>query len=673
MASSLQNSGIVLSTTLAQDFDINYNSKLNELSTEFASAHPVTPRTPSPERAEYYALVFNKFFPADLEKISIYKKLREKHLQELVDYGRVQSNKGEALCCILKKPAGVKLSEILKKGRFDEQFATAHIFTQIFAGLSSMHANGIMHGGINLENVYYDQRTNNTLLKESISEFVGFSQKAVFETFERMVCDPSGKSNRELSADFYACGVLIASMVNGSEVMSGIPDDLVRKIKFENGSYDSILGISSTRTTLLFSPKNELLLKGLLHDRTKERWQVKQVSGWQRKETVAPSPSRVHRQAAQPFTFEGIEYFSPKYLAHVLHHNWGVAKKNVKLGELARWIIMTSRAADIEKRVMLMLRMNQAEVIIPDDKLARMIYLLDEDGPIRFRDVSFHPDGLGSELAYYMYKNNTSAIESISTAVDMGFIEGWISGQENQDLYRTNALGWNPKKIKMYIKKNEPGFGVERCLYELNPFLPCLSPILENTYAIGLPALLTALNQGRLNGKDIENDKHLTAYICSQIELDEPVKVKSLQNFPYFNKALPIKFAAMFAMAQQRSGIDKLPGIASWLRQNLTQVTDKLNSTKIKRKVMENLDTAAATGDVGKVFASISDPKLIKSDVYGFQEAKRQFKVLSFEIMKLKSQHNLDQLAYRMGLRVAVISAYLVCAIAIMSVLLLNF
>ncbi len=210
-------------------------------------------------------------------------------------------------------------------------------------------------------------------------------------------------------------------------------------------------------------------------------------------------------------------------------------------------------------------------------------------------------------------------------------------------------------------------------MYEMNPYLPCLSPVLENTYALGLPAVLMALNQGRLNGKDIDNDRHLTSYICFQTEIEDSIKIKTLQNFPYFSRALPIKYAAMFAFAQRKSGIDKLPGIANWLRQSLTQVTDKLNSNKIKKKIIENLDLAVATGDLNKIFSSISDANLIKSDVYGFQEAKRQYKMLSFEILKLKSQHNLDQLAYRMGLRVAVIISYLICAVAIMSVAFINF
>ncbi len=674
MASNLQNRGIVFSATIAQEFDINYALKINEFSTEFATAYDAKPRLAQAERVEYYALVFNKFFPADLDKINTYKSIKEKSLQEMIDFGRVQTAKGEALCCIFKKPVGIKFSELLKKNSaLDENFVTGHIFSQLFAGISFMHVNGIMHGGINLENIYFNPRDGALTIRESVSEFVGFSQKPVFETYERMVTHPAGKSNRELSADYYASGVLLVSLFTGDEVLAGITDDIIKKIKFENGSYDAVLGITGARTTVNVSQKTETLLRGVLHDKTKDRWQTKQISGWQRKEITMPPPSRIHKQSSSAFTFQDIDYFSPKYLAYTIQQSWGVSKKNLKINDLARWITFTSRLPDIEKRLFLMVRSDQAEIIVPDEKISRVIYLLDEDGPIRYKDVSFHPDGLGNLLSYYMYKNDQAAIENLSTAVDFGLIEGWVSGQENQDAYKTNLMGWNPRKIKTLIRKNELGFGIERCLYELNPYLPCLSPILENTYSVGLPAVLTALNQGRLNGKEIDNDKHLTAYICFQTDIEDAIKIKSLQNFPYFSKSIPIKLCAMFALAQQKSGIDNLPGIATWMRKGLNSVIEKLNSNSIRKKIIYDLDIAVATGDLNKIFAAISDGKVIRKDVHGFQEAKKQHKMLTFEILRLKSQHNLDQLAYRMGLKVAVIASYLFSAIAILSIMFLNF
>lgn len=671
MASSLQNRGIVFSATIAQDFDINYALKLNEFSTEFATAYDAKPKNPQQEKIEYYALVFNKSFPVDLDKINSYRSIKEKSLQELVDFGRVQTNKGsEAFCCILKKPVGKKFSEILNnKTGLDENFVTGHIFNQLFTAVSIMHNNGIMHGCINLDTVYYNSLDGNLQLKECFSEFVGFSQKKLYETYERMVCHKAGKSHRELSADYYAIGVFLVSLISGKEPFDVFPEDLIIKIKFENGSYDSLLGIISAAEKININIKNETLLRGILHDKTRERWTQKQITGWQRKEITQPPPSRVHRQASIPFMFGDTDYFSPKYLAHILHTNWAISKKNLRIPELTRWISLTSRLPDIEKRLFQMTRGGQAEIILPDEKIARIIYLLDDDGPIRYRDTAFHPDGLGNLFAYYLIENNTTGLEFIATCTDFGFIEGWISTQEDQDAYKPNVMGWNPKRIKAFMRKNEIGFGIERCLYELNPYLPCLSPILENNYSVGLPSVLSALNQGKINGKNIDDDKHLTAYICFQIDIEDSIKVKQLQSFPFFAKAMPIKLCAMFAFAQKNSGIDSLPIIASWIRQNLNSIVEKINSKKIKSKLIEDLDLATRSGDISKIFGVISDVRTIRKDVNGFQGAKKTYKILTFEIMKLKSQHSLDQKAYRLGLRISVIAAYLICAISILSLM----
>lgn len=671
MASSLQNRGIVFSATISQDFDINYALKLNEFSTEFATAYDAKSRTSQKEKTEYYALVFNKSFPVDLDKINTYRSIKEKNLQELVDFGRVQTNKGtEALCCILKKPIGRKFSEILNsKAGLDENFVTGHLFNQLFTAVSIIHSNGIMHGSINLDSVYYNTLDGNLQLHECFSSFVGFNQKNLYETFERMVCNKAGKSHRELSADYYAIGVLLVSLISGKEPFSSFTEELILKIKFENGSYESLLGILNAAEKININIKNETLLRGILHDKTKERWVQKQITGWQRKEITQPPPSRVHRQTSIPFMFSDLDYFSPKYLAHTLHMNWAIAKKSLRISDLTRWISLTSRLPDIEKRLFQMTRGGQTEIILPDEKIARIIYLLDEDGPIRFRDTSFHPDGLGNLFSYYLMENNTTGLDYIAKCINFGFIEGWVSTQEDQDIYKTNVMGWNSKKIKAFMRKNELGFGLERCLYELNPYLPCLSPLLETNYSVGLPAVLTALNQGKITGKNIDNDKHLTSYICFQIDIEDSIKVKQLQSFPFFAKALPIKLCAMFAFAQKSSGIENLPIIASWVRQNLNSIVERINSKKIKTKLIENLDLATKSGDISKIFSVISDVKTVRKDVNGFQGAKKTYKILTFEIMKLKSQHSLDQMAYRLGLRISVIIAYLICAISILSLM----
>ncbi len=664
---------IVLSATIQQDFDINFGVPLREFSTEFATAYEAKSKTPPPDKAEFYALIYNKPFPADLDRLDNYKNIKDKNIQQLIEFGKIQATRGEALCCIFKKPLGEKLSSLIQRAPLEENFVLLQIFRQVAAAITVLHDHNVLHGSINCENIYLNPQNANITVRECVSEFVGYSQKPVYEPLERMVCHKAGKSYREYSADFYACGVMVAELVSGGGALVNVPDNVIIKRKFEVGSYDAILNISRANINTEILPKTEILLRGLLHDKTRERWQTKQVNNWQRKEFTQPAPSRVHRQANTAFTFEGVEYFSPKYLAYVLQQNWTIAKKTLKLPDLVRWISFTSRLPEVEKRLVSIIR-GQAEIILPDEKIARMIYILDDEGPIRYKDIAFHPDGLGNLFAYFMIYNDQQSLEGLITAIDNSYIEGWITNQENQDNYKPNILGYHPRKIKHYLRKHEMGFGIERCLYELNPYLPCLSPLLEATYSVGLPSVLTALNQpNRITGKDLENDKHLTAYICFQTDVEDAIKIKSLQRYPFFYKSIPIRLCAMFALAQQKSGIDRLNNITAWFRAALAPVLEKFNSVSLRRKVTENLDNAVATGNIEKVFQAIADSKLIGRDANGFAEAKRTYKILSFETLKLQSQANLDQLAYRMGLRVAVIFAYLICTVAILSVVFFNF
>ena len=340
-------------------------------------------------------------------------------------------------------------------------------------------------------------------------------------------------------------------------------------------------------------------------------------------------------------------------------------KKNLKIIDLSRWLANSSKATDIEKKLFFMSR-GQSEVILPDDKITRLIYILDEEGPIRYKKISFHPDGLGNLLCYLQNNQDKELLQDLLEAIDLGFIEGWISTQEQPDDYKPIYMGYNPRKIKFFLRNNEIGFGIERCIYEANPYITCQSEILKGSFVIGLAQLLSVLERTKLPAVEQNFDKHLIAYICSATGVDDTIKVKQLSNIPYFSKSVKLRICAIFALAQKTSGLISLPNIADWLKRSCFEVTEKINSSVIRSKIIENIDKSALTGDLNAFFQSIADSKLIKKDILGFQDAKKTFRILSFQKLKLQSQKSLDQIAYKMGLRISVIFSYLVCSAVFM-------
>lgn len=665
---------IELSTTIQQDYEILFNAQLKEFSTEFATAYEAKEKRNQNPEMQYYVLLYNRDFPVDLDKLNILREIGDNSIQKLIDIGKVKDVKGaEHLSAVFRKPKGRPVDEILrKKGRLDETLATGIILNQLSSAISILHINGIMHGRISPDKIYYDELSGSVTLLEATSEYIGYSQSVVYETFERMVCHPASKSHREPEADYYALGACLNTMIFGDDGFSGIPDNLILRIKFEAGSFDSLHAMTKSRVNILINAKTEILIRGLLHDKTSERWGNKEIQAWKKRQIGQSSPSRIHRHANTAFHYDDMQYFSTKYLAHAICENWSSAKKNLKIPDLSRWLSTSSKFADAEKKLFMMTRGGLSEVILPDDKIARIIYLLDDNGPIRYRKASFHPDGLGNLLCFLKKSNDEELKKDVFEAIDTGFIEGWISHQEDAEKFKSVNLGYNPRRIKFFLRKNEMGFGIERCIYETNPYLTCQSELLKNYFVLGLAQTLSVIERIKFPPIEDTFDKEIMAYICFHAGVDDSIKVKQLQNLPFFSKSFKLKICAIFALAQKMSGLISLPNTAEWLRQSCIDVLDRIYSSKLREKIKENVDKNVESGDINALFSSIADAKTITKDILGFREAKKQFKILSFQKLRLKSQKSLDNIAMHMGLRISVAFSYLICSVVFVVITILK-
>jgi hypothetical protein len=668
--------GKILIEKLSDNFQVDFNLKIEQLSGEFATAYEVRDVQVSQNDKPKYALVFKNDFPVDLEKVFRLKDNSTEVMGYIFEVGKVinpQSQK-EQLAVILQRPRGKKLSEILaEKGPLDESFLFTTIFDKVFSSIGILHSFGFIHGAINLDNIYYNGVESKVFLKESISEYPGYSQKQVYETYERMVCHKAAKDTLQFDADYYAAGVALIGCLFGEEPLSGLGEDEVVQEKFTRGSYDSIfLKLRSKRRVIAVSGRGENLIKGLMHDKMRDRWGDSEVRAWFRRESGQAILSKLHRQSALTYEFDGVEYTSAKYLALNIHKNWVYAKKYVKLNDMARWLNLIAKDPSIEKKLFSIARVG-SEIIFPDDKLARIIFTLDPDGPIRYKNTALTVKGVGNYLSYILSISDEAALQEFNEILDNGLLDGWINQQSEQAAYKYSNLGWTPRKIRIYSKKQSLGFGLSRCLYELSPFMPCQSPMVGNNYVVSVPALLKALNSLRLNFKENEPiDEHVAAFICSDLDIEDSIRIKQLSNFPYLNKLREIETTALLAMAQAKYDVVGLNNLSAWVRERLNVVIDKINSAVIKRNMQEKLDDIVKLGDVNRLFTSAIDPNFINKDIFGFKTARKQYKILNFERGKLKSQRNLDKMAYRMGLKISVLTAYIMCAIAVSAIVLMN-
>jgi len=646
-------------------YNIQNSTVFEELSTEVARAHPTT----APGEENLYALVYDKSFPSPIDTVKALKEGNTINISKVIDYGKItlSTSKTGRFAVILKKPTGKSLTELFDgKGYTGENFIVDKILPPLINAINSSHEVGFAHGNINPDNIYFDSETSSFTLREGFSEYCGFSQDHAFESVSTLSCDPAGKGDYDFSVDFFAVGMVLVFLLSGQKPFRNISREELLGLRLSEGSFEVVDEFIKSRKKLQVSNRMLNLLRGLLTESKTERWDVKKVNSWLKQQDFPPPQSSApNRQEGLEFIFDDKEYFSLGPLLKDLHTNWDRAKTDVDYSKMARWVTMSLKRPNFGEKLEF-LAPSKAGSAVTDEKLARILIALDPEGPIRFKNISVNIYGFGSYLSYLFSKKDQDKIALARKVLTNDIVEYWINQQSNPDEYTYVSLGWSPMKTRQYAKNSTMCFGMERCLYETNKTLSCQSPVLGSSSPSNLQELLTELdvNIKKISG-DGTVDDHITAFIGSKIDLTESVSITTLNSFPKIAKNQQLIELGVLTMAQQQVQAKTLPNIASHLKKGLDEFLGTLHNKSIKKTTLDKLKVATKTGNLSSMFKVMADPVYIRKDIYGFHEAKKQYFMLSNEIIKLQKQSNIRFLAYQYGLRISVTIAYISCLLAL--------
>lgn len=640
-------------------FVIQSNQQVAELSTEFAKAYVVSSST----GAKLYALVFDKRFPVNHRYIEVLKNLDSENICQIVDAGKVKFGDMESYAVVLERPVGKALREVVKSVSFNEARMRRDIIEPLNNLLDEFHETGFCLGNINPDNVFFDHVSGKVTLREPISHFCGFLQLPVYESINRIICLPEAKGNRDPSSDYFALGVLALFVLTGREPMIGVEREKIIDKRLREGSTESLAADAVAGKIAAVNGHAQQLIRGLLNDSDKDRWGDPAVSAWCRnKDKGGPvPPSRVHKETATAFFFDGKEFLSRKYLAYDIQNNWNKAKTSLKISDILRWLKLALKQPHIADLVDAVDK-GSSGPSLSDEKISRIIHLLDPDGPIRFHKYSINIWGMGSYIANAFIEGKRESLQVLGSVFAQGLAEQWINIQENSDDYSYSTLLWTPFKIAQYMHKGSLGFGMERCLYTLNPDMACQSKILSKHYVDDLPGLLITLDEmdKKTQEKSDPIDRHSAAFIATRIDLADEIRVKSVQRHPALARNPQIVMLALLAVAQSEARVRTLKGLSAWMKNRVATIADEFNNDRIKRDFVSFLNKSSRSGLLNDLFKTVSDPSFILRDQAGFIEAKRQHRALTQQLSQLGKQSNIEKVAYQYGLRISVMFAYFV-------------
>lgn len=585
-----------------------------------------------------YAVVCTSGIPPRIESVQASRSIDNPSLLRLIDAGVVPWLDGaRAYALIYQKPTAPRMLAHLDDSCaiLGEDSINRHFIAPMISALLSLSAAGIVHNSIRPTNIFWRLGTAvPPQIGECLSTPAGLGQPVAFEPVERALALPIGRGVGSHADDCYAFGVSLAFLVLGGNPLRGMDDKTIIDMKMQRGSFGTIIG---ARRLL---PSHIEILRGLLADDAAQRWTSTDLDQWLSGRRMTPKSSDAGRRAARHFSFMDKEYWQIAPLALALAANPTEATKVIENESLNKWLRRAlndkERAKDLET-VIADLKQSGKTSHYEDQLVARVCIALDCTGPIHYRGLSIMPAGIATMLVDATL--NGANTQVLSEIISSELVIVWIRMQRESKVdYVT--LSQLFERLKNIVEKTSFGNGLERVLYEANPGLPCLSPMLRQQYVTSPKLLLPALERIAASGNRSREpmDRHIAAFLIARERRSESIFIP--MSLPEGSVARGLAILTLLAEMQYRNGPENLPHLASWLSFVVEPATRRFLSKNMRADIQRKANEIIAGGNLSLLLQLIDNPKRITRDQQDFHAARLLYLNIQKEIIGLEARIN---------------------------------
>jgi hypothetical protein len=212
----------------------------------------------------------------------------------------------------------------------------------------------------------------------------------------------------------------------------------------------------------------------------------------------------------------------------------------------------------------------------------------------------------------------------------------WLDLQRFGDRDLTRLVG-QFRRLSNYLKDPRPGYGIERCLYELNPGQHCLSPLIEPEHVVSINDLLPALDRaanGKREGKPF--DRHLAAFIAARVT-DDVTGQLGLAAHREKPLEATVGLLSLLATLQWRLGPPCLPELARWVAASIQPLIATYHHRAARKRVENDLPKLVKAGSLVNLYNFLVNSEMRRQDEAGFAAALQHYAKIDFEIAFLES------------------------------------
>ncbi|TAH36557.1 MAG: hypothetical protein EYC62_02630 [Alphaproteobacteria bacterium] len=554
---------------------------------------------------------------------------------QILDYGPVDwpASHDKRMAIVIQRPMGDKL--LPKDGgpfpKMSEQDIMRLVAQPVITAMRGYASRNVSFRGLRLENLYWEDISKQKIVfGEPYSTPAAFLQPPAYEPLDVAMCDPAARGEGSVMDDIFALGTLMLFLAIGrNPVQSMSLEDLINR-RMDEGSFNIYAGQFPIPASILEAAR------GMIVDLEEDRWNLEDVEAWFRGSRQAIRTQRSPRRASRPMTIDGKNHLLASTLTYAMSRDWVMGAEIIRNKSLDNWLrrsLTDEKLADeVQKSINPSGSINKN---IPDDVLmARACAALDKDGPLHFRNFTCKADGIGAALAMAQGDNERTTLITQMITSKLPLIWLGLQAKKNQTMH---DLQGTFETIPSLIENKQIGFGLERCIYELNPEMPCLSPALKDHYVTSPDQLLQVFNKmgNRSDRPALPFDRHVAAFIGARMN---EVKDGDLRNMgpPADQVHQIIAMMQLLVKMQRVYKMRELQGLTQWCLDILRPVLNRFRNIARRKRITDSVTAAAKSGSVADILKFVDNEEDRTLDEEMFKRAAMEHAVISLRLANLE-------------------------------------
>ena len=447
--------------------------------------------------------------------------------------------------------------------------------------------------------------------------------------------------------DIYAIGALMMALYLRHEIVPEMSTPELLRIKLKKGSYQALLADDHIPNQI--SP----VLRNLLNDNVENRLNYIQAYNLLDGKTGNYSSSTATDRPKRTISFNGEKFYNTRDFAIAISNAPTEAYELVKSGKLLDWIKNGLENEKLAGKIEKLLTTYPEGTTSTDIIISKICILLMPDLPLKLNNLCLFPDGAPKAIFYAL--RNGMETKPFYELFSAELIKLWYQEQEHM---RSPA---NAAEFRIYINRQDIGYGLDRIMYDFDDDIPCVSSLLGDEFVNSPTRILRALDNtySKQIVKSMPYDRNIIAYLrCKMGKKIDGILTDLATGKDYLQASAILR---LYTSMQNKFGPAQLPHLSQWLASSSISIIKSYHNLKYQKFLERELLKINKNGKLHELCDILEDEEARNKDKANYTKAVSDINFLLSEKNKLiNNSSKIDDEARNMAIRFTSILAIMV-------------